>query len=68
MIKPDMIPDDVVVALRSALDRSEYLDTAIAAALNAWPEAKRVKEYFTHDTDHYEPAIILPLPQEAGDE
>lgn len=37
---------------------------AIAAALNAWPEAKRVKEYFTHDTDHYEPAIILPLPQE----
>lgn len=37
---------------------------AIAAGLAEWPEAKRVKGYFTHDTDYYEPAIILPLTQE----
>jgi hypothetical protein len=37
---------------------------ALAAGLAAWPEVKRVKGYFTHDTDYYEPAIILPLPKE----
>ena len=37
---------------------------ALAAGLAAWPEVKRVKGYFTHDTDYYEPAIILPLTQE----
>lgn len=37
---------------------------ALTAGLAAWPEAKRVKGYFTHDTDHYEPAIILPLPKD----
>lgn len=41
---------------------------SIVAALNAWPEAKRVKGYFTHDTDYYEPAFILPLPQKASDD
>ena len=57
MIKPDMIPDDVVVALRSALDRSEYLDTAIAAALNAW-QGNEIE--MVGDRDDF---IILPLPQ-----
>lgn len=58
MIKPDMIPDDVVVALRSALDRSEYLDTAIAAALNAWPG---VEIEMVGESDDF---LMLPLPQE----
>ena len=38
------------------------------AILEAWPEARRVKGYFTHDTDYYEPAFILPLPTEASHE
>ena len=71
MIKPDQIPDEVVRAAVVAWLKAESIRPdaqVIAAALNAWPEAKRVKGYFTHDTDHYEPAIILPLPQETSDE
>ena len=49
---------------------------AFLAMVEAWPGAQRVKGYFTHDTDYYEPAFILPLeapqgripPQEGGDE
>jgi len=36
---------------------------AFLAMIEAWPEAKRVKGYFTHDTDYYEPAFILPLTE-----
>lgn len=61
MLKAEQIPDEVVEA---ALAKRGLMREAIADALNAWPEAKRVKGYFTHDTDHYEPAIIIPLPQE----
>ena len=74
MIKPEMVPIEVCEALQNALlaafsqTQETTYNKIIAAALNAWPEAKRVKGYFTHDTDYYEPAFILPLPtQENGD-
>jgi hypothetical protein len=68
MIKPEQIPDEVVEALLDTSNVAQPWKHAIAAAINAWPEVKRVKGYFTHDTDYYEPAIILPLPQEKPDE
>ena len=74
MIRADMIPDKAWHTAMSTYHKTikkrpgSAWQEAIAAALSAWPEAKRVKEYFTHDTDHYEPAIILPLPQDARDE
>ena len=89
MLKPDQgpghggmlanqVPEAAITALRglTCCGCDKCLAKAIAAALNAWPEAKRVKGYFTHDADYYEPAFILPLeapqgripPQEGGDE
>lgn len=69
-MKAEQIPDDAWVELALRLESCGVIVTkqqaclAITAAINAWPEAKRVKGYFTHDTDYYEPAFILPLPQE----
>lgn len=44
-----------------------HATAAIRAALENWPGAKRVKGYFTHDADYYEPAFILPLTTENPD-
>lgn len=67
MIKPDDIPDDVVVALRAALEKSEYLDAAIAASINAWPgfTTEFRRDSFMGWNGNL---IILPLPQEVKDE
>ena len=46
----------------------EIARAAFVAMVEAWEGAKRVKGYFTHDADYYEPAFILPLmenPDEA---
>jgi hypothetical protein len=40
---------------------------AIAAALNAWPNAKTLRDDGRRQT-YIVPALILPLPQEASDE
>lgn len=73
MTRPDQIPPEVAWKLHDKLWKVggpsvDEVRAALAAAINAWPEVKRVKGYFTHDTDYYEPAIILPLPQEVSDE
>lgn len=73
MIRAEQIPDEVAWKLHDKLWKVggpsvDEVRAALAAAINAWPEVKRVKGYFTHDTDYYEPAIILPLPQEPRDE
>ena len=66
MIKPEMVPDEVVEAARAAWLRSdvsakEDWRASIAAALNAWPGMQQ--------RIHIEQAIILPLPpQEGGDD
>jgi hypothetical protein len=75
MIKPDMIPDEVVEAAAkhiSEADMEDYpnywkkqLRASIAAALNAWPFGA-VCHYTIKDTEGWE--LVLPLPQEARDE
>jgi hypothetical protein len=37
---------------------------AFLAIVKAWPGMQHVKGYFTHNTDYYEPAFILPLALE----
>jgi hypothetical protein len=60
MIKPDMIPDEVVEA---ALKKRGLMREAIADALNAWPGMTYERLRFTGDI-----GLILPLPQEVSDE
>lgn len=67
------IPDEVVEAavtawLESASDYTrlnESIRASIAAALNAWPFGA-VCHYTIKDTEGWE--LVLPLPQESGDE
>ena len=68
MIKPDQLPDEVVLAARDVFMRSqdhisENIRAAIAAALNAWPEVERI--YRSEDEKLF--TILLPLPQKDGD-
>ena len=68
MIKPDQLPDEVVLAARDVFIRSqdhisENIRAAIAAALNSWPEVERI--YRSEDEKLF--TILLPLPQKDGD-
>ena len=52
------------LAYTDALARNEDpLRAACLAMLKAWPGKKHVTEYYLCEGDHFEPAIILPLPQ-----
>ena len=78
-----MIPPEVVEAAARALADDALLNwddvpyahnvmrgearAAIAAALNAWPNAKTLRDDGRRRT-YIVPAIILPLPQQARDE
>lgn len=74
MIRAEQIPDEVVEAAARAYAilneghdewwhlRAERARAAIAAALNAWPDAG-IEEYVNRDR-----GIFLPLPQEPRDE
>jgi hypothetical protein len=78
LIKPDMIPDEVVEAAAKAIAEDAKLNwddvpyahnvmrgearAAIAAAFNSWPGAEVVAWYWADKT------LILPLPAEASDE
>lgn len=68
MIRADMIPDQVVEALHTSLadDAGALVPkgdcvTALAAAINAWPDVG-IRPTFSPTR------IILPLPQEVSDE
>ncbi len=70
MIRPEQIPDEVVEAAVKAFDESEEdayvshahdIRVAIAAALNAWPDA------FITKYSEGAPAFNIPLPQEKSD-
>jgi len=68
VIKPDQLPDEVVLAARDVFMRSqdhisENIRAAIAAALNSWPEVERI--YRSEDEKLF--TILLPLPQKDGD-
>ena len=71
MIKPDMIPNEVVEAAAMAMWRTDdptawekmMAATAIFAALDAWPG---MVTNYSWDASHGR--LILPLPQEARDE
>ena len=60
MIDPKMVPDEAAKAAWEYFDGYDMKE-AIAAALNAWPNAEVVE---WHHTDH---TLILPLPQKEGD-
>ena len=75
MIKPEMVPDEVVAALVDAWRDHYGPEECIAAALNAWPGIKLenlcVWVMDGPDLPYVEEtaSIILPLPpQEASDE
>ena len=70
MIKPEQIPDEAVRAFKDKdyWSKDDWQRKCIAAAINAWPEVKRVEVYFTDDTNQHEPAFILPLPQEKSND
>lgn len=59
MIKPEQIPDEVVVAFEEAYWNQEMtVAEAIAAAINAWPDT------FITKYSEGAPAFNLPLPQD----
>lgn len=61
MIDPKQIPDEAVEAARDAFFSNKGMRGAIAAAINAWPQAEvQVGEYAG---EPYED-LVLPLPQE----
>lgn len=70
MIKPDMVPDEVVISAREAWLRSDVnaqsdWRVAIAAALDAWPGAEYVyRQPHRLAVSYSSPAIIIPLPME----
>jgi len=71
MLKPEQIPDEVVEAAAKTLMDPDYPNSwpawmdearaALAAALNAWPDAEARPTFGPS-------RIILPLPQEVSDE
>jgi hypothetical protein len=64
-IRTDQIPDEVECAFRKAwMDGTLTAKGAIAAALNAWPEALHITE---GQFGRVNAEIILPLPQKGGD-
>jgi hypothetical protein len=65
MIRPEQIPDEVVEAHISILERmmigpptKKSSRKAIAAAINAWPESHWVGDFGLH----------LPVPSEGGEQ
>lgn len=67
MIKPEMVPKEVVATLQPLLDEEDapMLRYLVAAALNAWPGLHRAD---WNDKNELDPVIILPLPpQETRD-
>jgi len=69
MINPAQIPPEVVEAAEheACKDARPNLRAAIAAAINAWPNAKTLRDDGRRQT-YIVPALILPLTQEARDE
>lgn len=74
MIDPAQIPDEAVEAAERTYrtvplwtSHADSIRAAIAAALNAWPNAKTLRDDGRRQT-YIVPAIILPLPQQARDE
>ena len=83
MIDPAQIPDEVVEAAAKGLCLAQGYDwdrhpdfhpawrkearAAIAVGLNAWPNAKTLRDDGRRQT-YIVPALILPLPQQARDE
>lgn len=49
------------------MSNEDLARAAFEAMVGAWPGLQRVKGYFTHDTDYYEPALILPLTEKTDD-
>lgn len=78
MIKPEMIPREVVEAAsrsraiwnegddRYWKDYAEGVEADLLAGLNAWPSAA-VCHYTIADNEGYEMVLPLPFPKEAGE-
>jgi hypothetical protein len=67
MITAEQIPNEVVDKFYMDglwMGTPDEARAAIAAALNAWPNAKTLRDDGRRQT-YIVPALILPLPQEA---
>ncbi len=64
MIKPEQIPIEVMQAYYDALAKTSLGTAAIAAAINAWPNAYESPGTFNFKANDYLPHVLLPLPQE----
>jgi len=64
MIKPEQIPDEVIHTACEEYGGGHFVDMkhAIAAAINAWPNACRIE--FDDWVEMVEGEIVLPAPQE----
>lgn len=71
MIKPEQIPNEVWIAATIRLEALKYVITghnvreAIAAAINAWPNASRIE--FDDWVEMVEGEIVLPAPEKNND-
>ena len=67
MLKAEQIPDAVIDAAVAMRDRGGSMSDIIRTALNAWPRSYSLAENDSAVIRDVA-AIILPLPQEGGDE
>ena len=66
MIKPEQIPNEAVVALKTALSHLASAREAIADAINSWPGAYQNTDFAMVKIRKGE--IILTVPQEKNDD
>ena len=65
MIKPEHVPDEAVKAVMHCFHTRNAAKSAIAAAINAWPDLRIERLWaLPVPTD----GVILPLPKEGRDE
>lgn len=70
MLKANQVPKELIEIARYAYwhgPNAGFADV-IAAVINAWPGKKAVTEYYLCESDHFEPAIILPLQEPTNDQ
>ena len=65
MLKADQIPDEAMNALLRALQLRKGGREALAAALNAWPNATTTSWF---ENSVRKAVLNIPLPQEVSDE
>lgn len=65
-IKPEQIPAEAKAAFERELGRTGFYTDAIAAALNAWPDAWQTSDPYEVTVEAF-PRLILPLTEKPND-